>query len=100
MQIPSSAFTFGLVSRDMRFLSFVDSATDFRVERIEAGIAIIGLISGGGIIFTVGEGSRFTDRSIVLFRFLMGNNYSFENDACDFCNFFLKVFRLGSAHFL
>ena len=72
ISIRSSEFTFGLVSRDMQFISFADSATEFNVERAEVGVSIIGLISGGGLTISGGPGSISTDQSIVLFRFLMG----------------------------
>ena len=69
ISIPPSQFLFGLVSRNMQFLSFVDSATFFHVERAEIGVAVIAQISGG---LTISGGGIFTDRSIALFRFLMG----------------------------
>ena len=68
--IPTSEISFGLASRHMQFLAFADSATEYNVERIDAGFTIFGRVRGS---ISVGEDRRFTNRSIALFRFLKGN---------------------------
>ena len=66
-----SGFTFALISQGVQLLSFADSATAFQAERIETRTAIIQM-GGGSVSFSVGEEDIFTNRSIPLFRFLMG----------------------------
>ncbi len=74
-EAPSSEYTFGIVdiSNTLNPLAFADSVTEYHVEQFRAVLGDAGPSQGSTVMLT--EGTRLSNRAILLIRFIIGNNY-------------------------